>query len=228
MIAQIRVADYNLDNCTLALTLPPDPSSNLALASQNRTLNILPSSGRIALNIWALETSTTEIDLTTLSGRTRPRRVEKLGTIVGEFGEEKRLVRSDESETFQCGGTGTLRAFEVVCADAGDEECALEFWQEQPETVPRMGAYFIQLLCTSPPVGEVVPDIFFDFCFFFPRSHHRHPASFNLKSRGIFAHPVCLLYVCCTPCIIQCRYPFSCPLHTYEGELAFHLAFHST
>lgn len=161
MIAQIRVADYNLDNCTLALTLPPDPSSNATLASRNRTLNILPSSGHIALDIWALETSATELDLTTLSGWTRPRRIEKLGTIVGEFGEEKRLVRSDGSETFGCGGTGTLSTFEVACAEEGDDECALEFWQEQPETVPRMGAYFIPLLCTSPSVSEVVPDIFF-------------------------------------------------------------------
>lgn len=168
MIAQIRVTDYNLDNCTLALTLPPDPFSNAALASQNRTLNILPSSGHIALDIWVLETSATEIDLTTLSERTRPRRVEKLGTIVGEFGEEKRLVRSDGSETFGCGGTGTLSTFEVACAEEGDDECALEFWQEQPETVPRMGACFLSLLCTSPSVGEVVPDIFFYFRSFLP------------------------------------------------------------
>lgn len=225
MIAQVRVADYNMDRCTLALTLPPDPSSDATLASQNRTLRILPSSGRITLDVWALESSGTEIDLTTLCGRTRPQRTQRLGRIVGEFGEERRMIGADENETFECGGTGALGTFEVACAEdvGSDEECELEFWQEQPETVPRMGACFLPPLLPWHPTAKLSL-IFSPNLILFPRSHYGHPASINLEPRVLLYSYA--LYIFHLPAMYTCT-PCTNNLSVSLPVLVFHLALHS-
>lgn len=126
MIAQIRVHDYNLERCSIASDIP-EPA---ALAPQARTLTL--AGGAANLEVWELDGSAGELDLTTLSWRTRPARTVFLSSLRVEQGQET------FSAEFDCGHTASLRTFEFACAE-GEEECSVEFWQEQPEKKPRMG-----------------------------------------------------------------------------------------
>ncbi|KAL5536442.1 hypothetical protein ACEPAF_264 [Sanghuangporus sanghuang] len=132
MIMQLRVQDYEMERCTISAVLPwpSDPQ----LKEQNRTLIL--SSARTKLDIWRLETrGNVELDLTLLNWHTRPARSSLIATIDARAGRE---IRTPE---FDCGASGSLQTYEISCAEPieEDDECRIEFWQEQPETVPRMG-----------------------------------------------------------------------------------------
>ncbi len=127
MIAQIRVQDYNMGKCSFASVIP----HRSELLSQNRTLTLMGSPTR--LDVWELDSSEGEIDLSRLSRRTSPARKFRLSSVtVGEG-------RQTQSEEFDCGVGGMLRTFEFACSEDGVQECSIDFYQEQPETQPRMG-----------------------------------------------------------------------------------------
>lgn len=127
MIIQVRVQDFGLERCSIA-SIMPDPAK---LAKQNRTLTLARQSTNI--DLWALDTSQGEVDVTSLSWSSRPRRTEFISTVSVKEGEHT------HSAEFDCGRSGSLRIFELACPEGSGDECAIEFWQEQPETDPRMG-----------------------------------------------------------------------------------------
>ncbi|KAL5531011.1 hypothetical protein ACEPAG_3887 [Sanghuangporus baumii] len=138
MIMQLRVQDYGMERCTISAILPWPSDSHLK--EQNRTLIL--SSARTRLDIWRLETrGGVELDLTSLNWHTRPARSSLIATIDARAGRE---IRTPE---FDCGASGSLQTYEISCAEpfADDEACRIEFWQEQPETVPRMAFVIIQM-----------------------------------------------------------------------------------
>lgn len=125
MVIQIRTQDHNLERCSFVSDIP-----KLAdLAPQNRTL-LLKGQGT-TLQIWELDSSRGELDLTTLSWTTRPRRIVFLFDLVVQQGRQTR------TPDFDCGASGSLKTYEFACG--GGEGCAIDFWQEQPEKRPRMG-----------------------------------------------------------------------------------------
>ena len=127
MIMQVRVQDYGLERCSLASFIP---HSSL-LEKQNRTLSL--GKGSATIELWALDSAQGEIDVTSLSWSTRPRRTALISTIDVVEGTHT------HSSDFDCGASGSLRIFELACPVGSERNCWIDFWQEQPETDPRMG-----------------------------------------------------------------------------------------
>ncbi|KAL5492847.1 hypothetical protein ACEPAI_4295 [Sanghuangporus weigelae] len=151
MIMQLRVQDYGMERCTISAILPWPSDSQLK--EQNRTLIL--SSARTRLDIWRLETrGDVELDLTSLNWYTRPARSSLIATIDARAGRETRTPE------FDCGASGSLQTYEISCAEPIDEDeaCRIEFWQEQPETVPRMGKD--TLLCMDMLMTDAYPVAF--------------------------------------------------------------------
>ncbi|KAI0067446.1 hypothetical protein BV25DRAFT_1819784 [Artomyces pyxidatus] len=96
-IVQFRAIDYGMENCTLTLALPAPHSD-------------------VQLDVWALSTST-RLDVRTLSWKTRPPRTERVGHATNLIGEVT-------FTPFQC-SSGSYHTFEVSCATGGD--CAVDF-----------------------------------------------------------------------------------------------------
>ncbi|KAE9384788.1 hypothetical protein BT96DRAFT_929121 [Gymnopus androsaceus JB14] len=131
MIGQMRIQDHNLLRCAFVSTIP-----NITdLEMHNRKLLLNPNS--VKLGIWELDSSGGELDLTTLSWKTRPQRTRFLSELTVELGREH------HSTEFSCGPSGRLFTFELSCIPAKDG-CTVEFWQEQPETYPRMAIILAQ------------------------------------------------------------------------------------
>lgn len=127
MIMQHRVQGRYLGRCSVASAIP-DPD---VLRNQNRTLTLAREITNI--EIWALDSSAGELDLTTLSWNTRPRRTTLLSNLVVQQNTRR------HSAEFECGPPRSLILIELACPDGSGSECNIEFWQEQPETVPRLG-----------------------------------------------------------------------------------------
>ncbi|KAH8108852.1 hypothetical protein DFH11DRAFT_1516211, partial [Phellopilus nigrolimitatus] len=132
MIMQIRVQDYNLGRCSLASAMP-DPA---LLHAQNRTLSLARE--LVNLEVWELDASAGELDTRRLAWATRPARTALLSNLVVQ------QAHRAHSAEFACGRTGTLHMFELACPTEAADECAVEFWQEQPETTPRMAITIVQ------------------------------------------------------------------------------------
>lgn len=127
MIIQVRVQDFGIERCSIASIMP----DSAKLAKQNRTLSLAQQ--LTSVDLWALDTSQGEVDVTSLSWSSRPRRTEFISSVSVKEGEHT------HSAQFDCGRSGSLRIFELACPEGSGDECAIEFWQEQPETDPRMG-----------------------------------------------------------------------------------------
>ena len=127
MVMQVRVQDYGLERCSLASIIP---HSSL-LEKQKRTLSL--ANGSATIELWALDSTQGEIDVTSLSWSTRPRRTMLISTINVVEGAHT------HSSDFDCGISGSLRIFELACPAGNERDCWVDFWQEQPETDPRMG-----------------------------------------------------------------------------------------
>lgn len=135
MILQYRVQDYNLQRCSIASVIPDSDS----LKKQNRELHFLKDS--MYLDIWMLDASAGELDLTTLSWNTLPKRKGFLSSLLVQKN------RHTHTREFECAPASTLMIFELSCPEDATEECAIEFWQEQPETDPRMGEQLLYITC---------------------------------------------------------------------------------
>lgn len=127
MIAQFRTHDYNLGRCSIASTMP----DLLSLSKHNRKL--LLANGAANVGVWLLDSSAGELDGTTLSWSTRPRRTAFLSELSVQLGN------SSLTAEFDCGPPGKLWTIELSCTERGAQQCDIDFWQEQPETRPRMG-----------------------------------------------------------------------------------------
>ncbi|KAI0314402.1 hypothetical protein OF83DRAFT_1174774 [Amylostereum chailletii] len=134
MIAQLRVQDQNMERCAIVANIPTLDE----LRSHNRTLHIAREN--MTIQVWDLNPSAGEIDVTQLSWRTRPKRERLVADLPIRQGEETR------TNVFDCGPARTLRLFEFACGEGqSSDECGIEFWQEQPEVKPRMAFTIAQM-----------------------------------------------------------------------------------
>lgn len=115
---QVRALDYGMEDCRLAVSLPP-----------SRVLDpILSESDPVSpptLNIWLLD-STKRADLHQMTYRTRPNRVRQLGAFDISVGG------NGTTEGYSCAG-GIPYYVELECAGEG---CELVFWQDKVTDVP--------------------------------------------------------------------------------------------
>ncbi|KAJ7746598.1 hypothetical protein B0H16DRAFT_1726322 [Mycena metata] len=98
-VAQFRVADFGMENCSLSITVPPHPESDD---------HIHPPA---TLDIWSLPV-TKKLDMQKLSWNTRPTGGTFFGTLPVTFGETYRLPG------YRC-LSGSYQTFEFKCSTPG-------------------------------------------------------------------------------------------------------------
>ena len=130
---QVRVQDHNLGRCTISALLPLASSSELA--EQNRSLFL--GSSAFTLDVWLLDADK-ELDLPNLSWLTRPPRTSLLSKLDIQEGGDSRTTE------WNCGAVGSLKTYEIACPPSGGDECHIDFWQEQPEVIPRTAFVVVQ------------------------------------------------------------------------------------
>ncbi|KAI0056934.1 hypothetical protein BV25DRAFT_1920577 [Artomyces pyxidatus] len=108
-IVQFRAMDYGMENCSLALTIPPpEEDSADVIVSELRE-------DKARVDVWALSTSS-RLDLQMLSLKTRPPRAAHVGVLAASYNETHQLP------SFSC-RSGSYHAFELSCAGSG---CGLD------------------------------------------------------------------------------------------------------
>ncbi|KAI0329479.1 hypothetical protein GY45DRAFT_862645 [Cubamyces sp. BRFM 1775] len=125
-IAQFRVIDFGMEECSLVIRLPGDEDR---IESKEPFL-FNPLS---VLDVYQLD-APKPIDVRTLSYNTRPPTKRKLATVSPRAGEETSLLPS----TFPCAWS-TLHTFEIACSEGSD--CLLDVWSSQNTT---WGVYMYQ------------------------------------------------------------------------------------
>ncbi|KAJ7454831.1 hypothetical protein FB451DRAFT_1184668 [Mycena latifolia] len=96
-IAQFRVADFGMENCSLSITVPPRNESDGHLADEPATLDI-----------WSLPV-TKKMNMQKLSWATRPTSATFFGSLPVAFGETRRLPG------YRC-PSGSYQTFEFRCS----------------------------------------------------------------------------------------------------------------
>ena len=135
MVAQFRVHDYGMERCRIVASIPsPD------LLPKNQSLTLLGDTS--AIEVWNLTTPSapsTELDVNSLSWKTKPPRNNLLGTVGVSVDS---TIRSEE---FWCGPSSSLQTFELVCTSPS---CHIEFFQDI-YFKPRFGECFSPSLSTT-------------------------------------------------------------------------------
>ena len=116
-VMQVRTLDYGMEDCRIAVTLPPPRELDSILSE---TQGASPS-----LNIWLLD-STKRADLRQMTYRTRPARVRQLGAFDITKGG------NGTTEGYDC-ASGMPYYVELECVGDG---CELDFWQLRVTDVP--------------------------------------------------------------------------------------------
>lgn len=101
-ITQFRVIDYGMENCTLALTIPPHVHSGFVISDLEEDFS--------HVDVWALS-SIDKLDLRHLSWNTKPACTTYLGTLAAAYGSMHYLP------SFLC-PTGSYQTFELSCLKA--------------------------------------------------------------------------------------------------------------
>ncbi|KAH9979595.1 hypothetical protein BGW80DRAFT_1279156, partial [Lactifluus volemus] len=101
---QFRALDYGMENCSLALHIPEHGSESMEIARIGTTIDV-----------WSLAVDFNKVDLRTLSHRTLPDRVSKVGTFTPKYNTTERLP------SFTC-KSGTYHAFLLTCPEGVDRE----------------------------------------------------------------------------------------------------------
>lgn len=103
--AQFRVLDYGMENCSLVLRIPEFGSEAMEIARVGSTIDV-----------WSLAVDG-KVDLQTLSYRTLPRRIDKVGSFTPRYNTTEQLP------SFSC-ESGTYHAFLLTCPQgARKEDC---------------------------------------------------------------------------------------------------------
>ncbi|KAH8991481.1 hypothetical protein EDB86DRAFT_1607487 [Lactarius hatsudake] len=120
---QFRALDYGMENCSLALRIPEYGSDAMEIARVGSTLDV-----------WSLAVDS-KVDLRTLSYRTLPRRVDKVGSFAPRYNTTERLPG------FAC-ESGTYHAFLLTCPrGARKEDCWVDVTSIKEKPV---GLYLVQ------------------------------------------------------------------------------------
>ncbi|KZV99269.1 hypothetical protein EXIGLDRAFT_699295 [Exidia glandulosa HHB12029] len=123
VVAQFRMRDFGMDNCTFGVWL--SPYDMLKDAKTNRTYAVHHGSANV--EVWDLDADPVDdLDWTRLSYRTRPKRRSLRAKLTVKPGAATSVPN------FEC-PSGRVMTFEVACADAN---CGLEF--QQDEATPRI------------------------------------------------------------------------------------------
>ncbi|KAH9014621.1 hypothetical protein EDB83DRAFT_2271785 [Lactarius deliciosus] len=105
---QFRALDYGMENCSLALRIPEHGSDAMEIARVGSTIDV-----------WSLAVDA-KVDLQTLSHRTLPRRVGKVGSFTPRYNTTEQLP------SFAC-ESGTYHAFLLACPQgARREDCSVD------------------------------------------------------------------------------------------------------
>ena len=105
---QFRVLDYGMENCSLALRIPEFGSEAMEIARVGSTIDV-----------WSLAVDG-KVDLQTLSYRTLPRRIDKVGSFTPRYNTTEQLP------SFSC-ESGTYHAFLLTCPQgARKEDCCVD------------------------------------------------------------------------------------------------------
>lgn len=99
-VAQFRVADFGMENCSLSITVPPRADSEDHISDEPATLDI-----------WSLPV-TKKMDMQKLSWANRPTSGTLLGSLPVSFGETHRLPG------YHC-LSGSYQTFEFRCSTPG-------------------------------------------------------------------------------------------------------------
>lgn len=99
-IAQFRVLDFGMENCSLVVTVPPRNKSNAILSG--------PLDGTALLDVWALSVER-KLKMHKLSWATRPQSRTFLGSHPISFNATHKLP------SFSC-SSGTYQTFEFSCS----------------------------------------------------------------------------------------------------------------
>ncbi|EIM81462.1 uncharacterized protein STEHIDRAFT_142122 [Stereum hirsutum FP-91666 SS1] len=135
---EFRVIDYGMENCSITVAIPALTSSSIKSFSPSSATSGSSSSPNVHLEIYSLDT-TSKLDLSTLSWKTKPARSTHLGTLVATPGTTAEL-----SSAFIC-KRGTYVTVEVTCPDE-DKDCTVEVVNDAPEAV---GEIFLILLLVT-------------------------------------------------------------------------------
>ncbi|KAF9077050.1 hypothetical protein BDP27DRAFT_1313041 [Rhodocollybia butyracea] len=123
-ILQFRVLDYGMENCSLALHIPPFTGVN---ASSGLVISELHSP---IVDVWLLEAAS-KLDIHSLSWNTRPKRQAHIGTFNITYGSEQEL------EGLTC-RSGSYITFELSCASV---DCSIDIIRTARQAT---GFYMIQ------------------------------------------------------------------------------------
>lgn len=135
-IAQFRVIDFGMEDCSLTLRLP---SANEPLEG-TEPFNFNPTS---ALDVFRLN-APKALDVRTLSYRSRPPVAEKTAAVLVRAGEEIEITR------FPC-KWASLHTFELACSAGSD--CLIDVWSTQNKT---WGAYSRLRTGLTVLIGDVI------------------------------------------------------------------------
>ncbi|KAH8991445.1 hypothetical protein EDB86DRAFT_3079868 [Lactarius hatsudake] len=120
---QFRALDYGMENCSLALRIPEYGSDAMEIARVGSTIDV-----------WSLAVDS-KVDLQTLSYRTLPPRVDKVGSFTPRYNTTEQLP------SFAC-ESGTYHAFLLACPQgARKEDCWVDVTSIKEKPI---GLYFVQ------------------------------------------------------------------------------------
>ncbi|KAN0129145.1 hypothetical protein V8E53_013016 [Lactarius tabidus] len=120
---QFRALDYGMENCSLALRIPEFGSEAMEIARVGSTIDV-----------WSLAVDA-KVDLRTLSYRTLPRRIVKVGSFTPKYNMTEQLP------SFSC-ESGTYYAFLLACPQGAlRDDC----WVDVTNTKEKpIGLYLVQ------------------------------------------------------------------------------------
>jgi len=120
---QFRALDYGMENCSLALHIPEYGSEAMEITRVGS-----------AIDVWSLAVDG-KVDLQTLSYRTLPRRIDKVGSFTPRYNATERLP------SFAC-ESGTYYAFLLACPqEVRKEDCWVDVTSTKEKPV---GLYLVQ------------------------------------------------------------------------------------
>ncbi|KAN0129158.1 hypothetical protein V8E53_013029 [Lactarius tabidus] len=120
---QFRVLDYGMENCSLALHIPEFGSDAMEIARVGSTIDV-----------WSLAVGA-KVDLQTLSYRTLPRRIDRVGSFTPRYNTTEQLP------SFSC-ESGTYHGFLLACPQGAlRDDC----WVDVTSTKEKpIGLYLVQ------------------------------------------------------------------------------------
>ncbi|KAE9400826.1 hypothetical protein BT96DRAFT_1018634 [Gymnopus androsaceus JB14] len=109
-IAQSRVLDWGMENCSLVITVPALNDTSLIVSESHIDSQLL--------DVWALESTNRKLNVRQISYKTKPSRQKLLGSLQVEFGNTYEL------QSWNC-KAGTYQTFELVCS-GDDSDCSVD------------------------------------------------------------------------------------------------------